>query len=161
MKNRATVSTGMLLPQETKDWTPPWSVGRMFINHLSVAVIASHMLYTRTSLPPVDLAHEPQTVSSCPLLSPLVHLLRHLKLARVQTQLLRFPPQNSSPRRTLVLPFMINSSSVLSVLQAKRNLRILPAFSFSLKFRSTQKTPADNPKHFLTGLSSAQWLGAD
>lgn len=133
----------------------------MFLSHLLVAVITSHTLYAPTSLPPADLALEPQTASSCPSLSRLAHLLRHLKLARVQTQLLRFSPQNSSLRRTLVLPFMIDGSSILSVLQAQKNLRILPAFSFPLKFRSTQETRADNPKRFLTGLSSAQRPGAD
>lgn len=136
MKNRATVSTGRLLPQETEDWTLyPGSVGRMFINHLSVAVVTSRMLYTPTSLPPVDLALEPQTVSSCPLLSPLGYLLRHLTLACVQTQRLRFPPKLLSPSnpgpplhdKRQLYPF---SSS------GQKSLRILPAFSFPLKLRS-------------------------
>lgn len=104
----------------------------MFLSHLSVAVITSHTLYAPTSLPPADLTLEPQTASSCPSLSRLARLLRHLKLARVQSQLLRFSPQNSSLRRTLVLPFTIDGSSILSVLQAPKILESsLPSLSLS------------------------------
>ena len=118
------------------------------MNRLSLAVVTSLMFYTPTSPPPVDLALEPQTVSSCPLLSPLGYLLGHLTLACVQTQRLRLPPKLLSPwnpgpplhdKRQL---YAFSSSG-------QKNLSILPAFSFPLKLHSTQNTPADNPRRLL------------
>lgn len=89
-------------------------------------------------------------------MSRLARLLRHLKLARVQSQLLRFPLKLLSPSNPGPPFHTIDGSSILSVLQAPKILESSRSLC-PLKFRSTQETWADDPKRFLTDLSSAQW----